>query len=113
MKLESSSYFFGFSLINNDGDSSEPKKVEFIPHCTGETQGAMHDTVKKQITHNIRSECKFGIDPAESIKKNLQHKSKEDSWKHLGSKEVSIVNSAKPTKLELVDHMEFMKERNE
>ena len=42
---------------NNDNDSSndsKPEKVEFTPHYAGKTQGATHDTVKKQTMHDVR-----------------------------------------------------------
>ena len=41
--------------------------MEFEPHFTGEKQGAMHDTVKKKITHDIRQKYKYGDDVHLSI----------------------------------------------
>ena len=87
--------------------------MEFAPHHAGKTQGATCDMVKKQIIHDIGGKCKFGNYLAESIENKNQHKTKEDSWQHLGLAEVTFLDSVKPTQLESVDYMEFVKERNE
>ena len=96
---------------DNGNDNSKTEKVEFTPHCAGETQGAMHDTVKKQTIHDMRSKHKFGNDLVESLEKNSQHKDKETLWKHLGLAEVTITDKKNPTQLETMDHTKFVKER--
>ena len=98
---------------NRNNNSNKTEKVEFTPHCAGKTQGTTHDTVKKQIIHDIGSKCELGNDPAESIENNNQHKTKEDPWKHLGFADSTFVDKKNPTQLEPVDHTEFVKERNE
>ena len=57
---------------NGNGDNNNrTEKVEFTPHCAGKTQGATHDSVKKQITHDIRSKSEFGNDLAELLEKEM------------------------------------------
>ena len=97
---------------NNGNNDSKTEKLEFAPHHAGKTQGTTHDTVKKQIIHNIGSNHKFGNNPAELIE-NDDHETKEALWKHSGFANVTFVDKNKPTQLELVDCTEFVKERNE
>ena len=98
---------------NNHNDNNvKPEKVEFVSHCTCENQGITHDTVKKEVAHDIKGEHKFGNDLAESLETGNQCKDKDSSWKHLGLAETTFVDNNNPTQLEIVDCMEFAKERN-
>ena len=97
---------------NNGDNGNKTEKVEFIPHCARKTQGTIHDAVKKQIIHDIGSKCECGNNPAESIENKIKHSTKEDSWKHLKFTEATFVNKNSPTEMELMDHKEFVKERN-
>ena len=56
------------------------------------TQGATHDTVKKQIIHDIGGKCEHGNNPAESIKNENEHETKEASWAHLKFKEATFAD---------------------
>ena len=84
--------------------------MEFTPHCAGKTQGATHDTVKKQILHDVQGKCKFGNDLAESLETDVEHKTKEGLWKHLGFDDVTIAKPDAPTQMEMADCTEFAKE---
>ena len=70
------------SQNNGNNGNAKLEKVEFAPHCASENQDAVCDTVKKEVVHNIRGECKFGNDLAESLETGNQHKDKETLWKH-------------------------------
>ena len=69
--------------------------------------------MKKQIVHDIRGKCKFGNDLAESLETEVEHKTKEASWKHLNFSVVTMAKPDSPTQMETVDHTEFVKEQNE
>ena len=98
---------------SGNGNSNKTEKVEFTPHCAGKTQGTTHDTVKKQIIHDIGGKHKCGNNSAESIKNENEHRTKEASWKHLKFKEATFVDNKTPMQMGLVEHKEFVKERNE
>ena len=84
---------------NSDSDSNDNKteKVEFTPHCAGKMQGTAHDTVKKQIIHNIGSKCECRNDLVESIENKVKHNTKEELWTHLKFTEATFVNKNEPT----------------
>ena len=68
------------SCDNSSNNVTRPDEVEFTPHYARNTQESMHDTVKKQITHNVRGKCKIGNDLEESSETDVQQKTKEDLW---------------------------------
>ena len=103
----------GRSQNNSSDNNTEPDEIEFTPHHTGKNQGTTCDTMKKQITHDIRGKCKFGNDLAESLESGTRHKNKEDSWNHLGMDAATMAKQDSPMQVELIDHTEFVKERNE
>ena len=83
------------------------------PHCTGKNQGATCNTVKKQITHDIGEKHKFGNNSSESLENGTRHKNEEDSWSHPGLDVATIATASGPTQVELIEHTEFVKDRNE
>ena len=72
----------------------------------------MHDTVKKKITHDIGQKCKHGDDLAESLEKGKRHETKDKLFDYLGFAAAPFAAAGKPTSLELIEYMEYVKEKN-
>ena len=99
---------------NDCDNNNKTEKVEFTPHHTGRNQqGATHDTVKKQIMHDIRGQHKFGNDLAESLENNKRHENKDKSWTGMGFTPVTLRDPDEPTKTEETEHTKHVKEKNE
>ena len=98
---------------NNDKSTNDKDdKVEFTPHCAGKKQGATHDTVKKNIVHEIRQKCKCGNDLAESLETGSKRVDKNALFAHLGFTPTGFKDNNNPTEIESMEHTKNCSEDN-